>query len=175
MLIEVSKIDEPVRKISAEFQPGEIELDEDGVVVRDKIVFEGSLEKHILRVDVEGNIKTKAETNCGRCLKLLETDLDISFKSSFVPAEFETSEKEVEVGGDDLDIEYYTGDEIDLAGLVREEIILNLPRKVLCKADCLGLCAKCGINKNEKSCDCSEREIDPRLKVLENLGREEKD
>lgn len=175
MRIEIGKIDEPVHKIDAVFNPGEIELDEDAVNLKEEIVFTGSLEKHIYRIDVDGNIKTKIEVNCNRCLKPLETELDITFKSSFVPSEFESREKEVKVGGDDLDIDFYQGDEIDLAQLTREQILLNLPQTVLCKPDCLGLCAKCGENKNEKKCDCSEREIDPRLKVLENLSREEKD
>ena len=175
MLIDTSKIDETVGQIKAEFQPGEIESEDELLVLNDKIVFEGSLEKHIYRIDIEGSIKSKAEINCSRCLKPMETVLDIFFKSSFVPAEFETREKELEVGGDDLNIEFYEGGEIDLAQLIREQIILNSPQTALCKPDCLGLCEKCGGNKNEKRCDCSEREIDPRLKVLENLTREKKD
>ena len=175
MQIDIGKIDEAVGKIDAVFKPGEIELDEDAVNVKEEIAFTGSLEKHIYRIDIDGHIKTKIDVNCNRCLKPLETELDITFKSSFVPSEFESREKEVKVGGDDLDIDFYQGDEIDLAQLIREQILLNLPQTVLCKPDCLGLCAKCGENKNEKTCDCSEREIDPRLKVLENLSREEKD
>jgi uncharacterized protein len=175
MRIEVDKIDEPVKKITAEFEPGEFDLGEEPVVLRDKIRFEGTLEKHIYRVDIEGSIKAKAEIICSRCIIPVETELTVSFKSSFVPAEFETQEKEIEVKGDDLDMEFYEGDEIDLTELVREQIILNLPQTNLCRPDCRGLCEKCGINKNEKTCDCSEREIDPRLKVLENLVTEEKD
>jgi len=175
MRIDVNKIDEPISKVTAEFQPGEIDLGDEPIILKDKIRFEGSLEKHIYRVEIDGNIKAKAEINCGRCLAPLETELNFSFKSSFIPAEFETQEKEVEVTGDDLDVEFYNpdrGDEIDLAELVREQIILNLPQTTLCKPDCQGLCAKCGENKNEKNCDCSEREIDTRLKMLENLSRE---
>jgi uncharacterized protein len=175
MQIDLSQINEPVHRIDAVFRPDEIELDEEGIVFGDEIIFSGTLEKHIHRIDIEGNIKTKASVACGRCLKPLETQFDISFTSSFVPAEFETAETEVEVAGDDLNIEFYSGDEIDLARLVREQIVLNLPQTFLCTPDCLGLCEKCGVNKNEKTCECIEREIDPRLKVLENLIREKKD
>jgi uncharacterized protein len=175
MLIDTSKIDETVDEIRAEFQPGEIEPEDELLVLKDKIVFAGSLEKHIYRIDIAGNIKAKAEVSCSRCLKPMESEIDITFQSSFVPAEFETREKDLEVGGDDLNIDFYEGDEIDLAQLIREQIILNSPQTVLCKPDCLGLCEKCRGNKNEKRCDCGEREIDPRLKVLENLTREKKD
>jgi uncharacterized protein len=37
---------------------------------------------------------------------------------------------------------------------VREEIMLDHPIRVLCRPDCRGLCAFCGSNLNEGTCDC---------------------
>ena len=37
---------------------------------------------------------------------------------------------------------------------IREEIILEHPIRILCRPDCRGLCAFCGANLNEGSCDC---------------------
>lgn len=39
----------------------------------------------------------------------------------------------------------------------------------LCKKDCKGLCSHCGCNRNETTCDCDDREIDPRLLKLKEL------
>lgn len=52
--------------------------------------------------------------------------------------------------------------------LLREDILLVLPTKVLCRDDCKGLCPYCGIDLNDKKCDC-EKPIDPRLAVLQQL------
>ncbi len=44
--------------------------------------------------------------------------------------------------------------EIDIADLVREEIILSIGIKALCKEDCQGICPVCGGNKNLGECKC---------------------
>lgn len=55
---------------------------------------------------------------------------------------------------------------LNLAGLCWEEFILALPVKPLCKPDCKGLCASCGVNLNTGACTCPEAEGDPRLAAL---------
>lgn len=58
---------------------------------------------------------------------------------------------------------------LDLDELVREDILLDLPTKYLCKEDCKGLCPKCGKDLNEGDCGCDRREVDPRLEILKSL------
>ncbi len=45
---------------------------------------------------------------------------------------------------------------IDITEIARDEIILDYPIKLLCKADCRGLCVKCGKNLNKGQCICSD-------------------
>ncbi len=45
-------------------------------------------------------------------------------------------------------------DSVTLDPDIRDEIILDHPIRVLCRRDCRGLCAFCGANLNEGSCDC---------------------
>lgn len=56
--------------------------------------------------------------------------------------------------------------EIDISKAISDAFLLNRPMKLLCKSDCKGLCVHCGINLNDKTCDCSVEEIDPRLQKL---------
>ena len=58
---------------------------------------------------------------------------------------------------------------LDLDELIYSEVLVSLPMKHLCKADCKGICFKCGKNLNEGKCDCPEKEIDPRLAALAEL------
>ncbi|MBU0469199.1 MAG: DUF177 domain-containing protein [Candidatus Omnitrophica bacterium] len=44
---------------------------------------------------------------------------------------------------------------IDLGEEIRQEVILNLPTRVLCDKDCKGLCPDCGKNLNNEKCKCS--------------------
>lgn len=58
---------------------------------------------------------------------------------------------------------------IDLAPLIRELSLLEIPMRALCKPDCQGLCQECGQNLNEGDCGCQDDDIDPRLKILGSL------
>lgn len=58
---------------------------------------------------------------------------------------------------------------LDLDSLLQEDILLELPTKFLCSANCKGLCPVCGKNLNEGPCGCSQHRIDPRLEVLRQL------
>ena len=58
---------------------------------------------------------------------------------------------------------------LDVDGLLREDILLDVPPKFLCREDCKGLCPTCGKNLNQGGCGCTQEEIDPRLAVLQKL------
>jgi uncharacterized protein len=58
---------------------------------------------------------------------------------------------------------------VELDEAVKEELMLEFPKKLLCSEDCLGLCPKCGKPKKEGDCGCVTKEIDPRLAVLKKL------
>lgn len=52
--------------------------------------------------------------------------------------------------------------------LIREDVLLSLPAKILCREDCKGICPMCGCNLNEKQCDC-KMPVDPRLEALKQF------
>ena len=60
-------------------------------------------------------------------------------------------------------------DFVDLAPLVHDAILLELPLAPLCREDCRGLCPYCGIDRNEASCEC-EAPVDPRWATLDGLS-----
>ena len=57
----------------------------------------------------------------------------------------------------------------DLSELVRQELQLNAPFRVLCDEECRGLCPHCGQNLNEAACQCETEAVDPRLSALKRL------
>ena len=38
---------------------------------------------------------------------------------------------------------------------MREQVLLSLPNRTLCKEDCKGLCPRCGQNLNQEPCNCN--------------------
>ena len=74
-----------------------------------------------------------------------------------------------EVAEDDLGVSFYKDETLDLGELMREQFILALPMKPLCRADCAGLCPVCGMNRNRETCGCQSEWIDPRMEALRRL------
>lgn len=105
--------------------------------------------------------------HCGRCLETYTFPIHADFSLVLVPAESLPTTNELT--SDELDLSYYSGDEIDLAPLVDEQIILALPTRPLCQEDCKGLCPSCGKNMNTETCDCASHAGDPRLAVLRDI------
>ena len=104
---------------------------------------------------------------CRRCLAPVKVEVEQDVDLVFVSAE-ESGDLEEEgvrplpAGSGDL----------ELAGPVREEVILTQSLFVLCREGCKGLCPQCGVNLNEDRCQCSTEELDPRWDALRALNEE---
>lgn len=61
------------------------------------------------------------------------------------------------------------GDIVDLAPMVRETVLLELPDSPLCRRDCPGLCPTCGRVLDQGSCSCPAEVLDSRWSVLDVL------
>ncbi|HOP75390.1 MAG TPA: DUF177 domain-containing protein [Bacillota bacterium] len=109
---------------------------------------------------VEANLSFTYEANCSRCLEPFQTTQNLQIKEEFVP-----NYNQVE----DDSVFTFQGDIIDLEDCINEQVILALPMKFLCDADCRGICPMCGINLNQRQCECTVQDIDPRLEKLRSL------
>jgi uncharacterized protein len=101
---------------------------------------------------LQGRIAGSLEAACARCLEPARFAVDAPVTVTFVPAD---DDEEL---GDDADVIGFAGNEISLSDEIRDEILLAIPLKPLCKEDCRGLCSVCGGNRNTTPCDCEERQ-----------------
>ena len=121
---------------------------------------------------VSGRVTTRLELECGRCLEPFEMGLDQDLELFFLPhvADQVEEEDEVELSDHDMVVAYYRDNRLDLGEAVREQIVLGVPLKGLCREDCRGLCPGCGVNHNTADCACTfEEPEDPRLAPLRKL------
>jgi uncharacterized protein len=72
-------------------------------------------------------------------------------------------------GSDELRTPYLVDDNLDLAAWARDAVVLALPDKILCRADCAGLCGVCGKNLNDEPHTHDEVTTDSRWAALEAL------
>jgi uncharacterized protein len=117
---------------------------------------------------LEGDFRTEAETDCSRCLETARLPISATFKYVLSSAQVE-HQVEQELGAEDLDFVSYQDDLVDLDPLIIEQILLQIPMKVLCREDCRGLCPRCGINLNKDHCQCHDERIDSRLAILKKM------
>jgi len=126
------------------------------------------------RLLVKARLSGEADLACSRCLSRYKEPVSISFEEEFVPAGPDGADLEVQEDEESRrTVTPYSGDEIDLSEPVRENILLALPMKPLCREDCKGLCPRCGSDLNEGPCVCerTDEAVDPRLAVLKDLLR----
>ncbi len=105
---------------------------------------------------VRGELRSLVHFTCACCLK--------QFDSEVVVKNFRVHREITEPDGI-----------MNLTDAVREDMILALPAKVLCREDCRGVCPRCGQDRNVGSCDCSlDREESPfaRLGNLKLKGQQ---
>ena len=139
----------------------------------------GRLRCHVEVVDgstvhVRGRLDSTIEVECARCLEPYPVALGQPLDLFYLPqakGEPDAQEEEVELSDRDVVVGYYAGDQLDLAEVVREQILLGLPLKPLCREECLGLCPRCGRNRNSGPCGCppDEEPGDSRLEPLRKL------
>jgi uncharacterized protein len=118
---------------------------------------------------VTGRVQATLRLECGRCLEAFTIPVDSVFELRYVSQESNTGADEHEIHEDDLTTAYYRENTLDLADLMREQFLLALPMKPLCREDCKGLCPECGTNLNTSTCGCAPRWEDPRLSALQGL------
>lgn len=168
-IVYISQIPEDGLTLNVSIEPDALTGDDVGVVISEPVRFKGMVRPVSGRYILSGRLNTTIRLTCDRCLveydKNIEQDIMVHFsvrKSVDEPLEAVVSEEE----GDLDDI---IDDRIDIAAVLREQIVLQIPMKALCSETCKGLCSRCGANLNEKDCGCDRTSIDPRLIKLKDL------
>jgi len=169
---------------------GEVTAEELGLTEDDAVVL-GPLAVSLDLTNIEGLVAVTGVLEgtiireCVRCLKGYEDLLAFSVRAAFVPepkssprhpkrvdprkARAEVVEAEPEEEPDD---QYqYQGNQLELAPMLREHVILSAPMQPLCNNDCLGLCAQCGKNLNEGPCHCAVEPPIPTFRVVQSMKR----
>jgi uncharacterized protein len=124
------------------------------------------------QIRIEGQLETKIEMVCARCLEPVIEDVNRSFDLFYAPLPKGPKPKEDRLKDDDTEIGFFEGDGLFLADVLREQVLLALPLKVICQSDCRGLCPNCGANLNHEECRCETHATDPRLAPLARLKQD---
>ena len=124
------------------------------------VYINGTVSNKASLVRLEAVITYEYDAPCDRCGIDTQRKQTVKVDKSLAAA----------IEGEDSDTILLVPDmKLDLDDFIYTETVVNLPMKHLCKADCKGVCSKCGKDLNSGKCECPEKEIDPRLAVLAQL------
>ena len=109
------------------------------------------------------------EAPCARCLNPVRHSLGGDFDLLFRPLGADAGPADRSLAAPDTEIGYYQEEGLVLEDVLREQVLLSLPARSLCRQDCKGLCPRCGRNLNSEPCICEDQPSDPRWSALSGL------
>ncbi len=125
--------------VDGQIAAGELDIEnEDRISFPDLVDYRFELSVVSGGLLARGEASTRSRCRCDRCLVYFDFSVKLVELCYFVPV------KEDET--------------VDLTEPIRQDILLLFPQRLVCDADCRGLCGKCGQNLNVRLCECEERE-----------------
>lgn len=138
------------------------------------------IEEHRGPRDIVDDIRIRAhfhgdfELLCARCLDPIARSVEEHFDLIFRPSGVDAEQGERSISEAETEIGYYERSGLSLEDVVREQVLLSLPDRSLCRENCKGLCPRCGANRNEINCGCETKPVDSRWSALGGLSTAQK-
>lgn len=109
---------------------------------------------------VQGRFSGETTVQCARCLKQFEHRLVWDLTELYAFNDKSVTDSELKIPDDA---------HIDLAPLMREYALLEIPIRPICRPDCKGLCPVCGENLNDRDCGHRPQQDDSPFAILKKL------
>lgn len=115
------------------------------------------------RFSLSTAINIELNIPCDRCLT------DVGYRMNInVNKDIDMNESSGDEESDD-EFFYIQDNTLDVEKFAYNEILVNLPMKVLCSENCKGICNRCGANLNSQTCNCDTTELDPRMSKIRDI------
>lgn len=177
MFLKIKDLEVHLVDFKEEFAPGVIDLGTE-ITQKAPLLAAGRaqlVEEHegkhrtISDIRLAGELSTRVELACARCLEPVEQKVQRSFDLLYRPQGADAGRDELSVTAAEAEVSYYQGEGLLLEDALREQVLLALPLKAICREDCKGLCPQCGSNLNQGQCSCAEVHEDPRWSPLKEI------
>lgn len=169
MRIELEKLDGSKGAFAHVYQPDDLNPIDERLRLTEPAAVTGKIRLAGNEVFVNGRIDTRAQVECDRCLQPVELPVNADFALEYMSGSDYESSEAAELTEAELSVSVFDGEAIDVDEVVKEQILLAVPTRMLCREDCKGICPECGIDRNSGDCTCVTNDIDPRWAALKNL------
>ena len=177
MLIEIRELEVHPVDFDEHLAPGVIDFGPDvrqeadlASAGRAQLVQEHHGKRQLINdIRIVGDLSTRVEMACARCLEPIHCDVAKPFELLYRPQGADAGKEELSVTAAEAEVSYYQGEGLLLEDVLREQVLLALPIKAICRDDCKGLCPHCGRNLNQEQCNCADAAHDPRWSALKDI------
>ena len=171
MRIELENLEGSKADFAHVYQPDELNPVDERVSLIAPAAVNGKVRLSGNEVFVNGHVETRAQVECDRCLKPVELPVNADFTLEYISGSEYESSQAAELTEDAMSVSVLDGAAIDVDEIVKEQILLAVPTRMLCGEDCKGICPECGTDRNTGECNCVTNDIDPRWAALKNLTK----
>lgn len=156
--VHIKQIVDEGLSLECEFHPDELALKESDARVKGPLHLKATLVKTPEGAGAYGKVRGILIQECVRCLEEFETPLDLVVSGSYQHEQQEVRYPPGEKNDEKPEEDPYpiVANQVDLAPMLREHVILALPMQPLCHVNCSGLCSQCGQDLNQATCSCGK-------------------
>ena len=169
MRIELENLEGGKGAFAHVYQPEDLNQVDERIQLIEPATVTGKVRLAGNEVFVNGHVETRAQVECDRCLKPVELPVSADFALEYITGADYESSAVAELTEAELSVAVFDGEAIDVDEVVKEQILLAVPTRMLCREDCKGICPECGKDLNTGECQCVRDDIDPRWAALKNL------
>jgi uncharacterized protein len=171
MLLSVADLALHARHVEHDFAAGEVAIEHPDIdsigplhVVADAKMVGPTISLHL---SVDGEVKP----HCARCLEPVILPLKRHWDLVYHPVSELAPEEDVEIQTAETEVGFFRGEGVELEDVIREQVLLSLPMRTICREECRGICPVCGQNLNTGQCGCVRLEVDERWRALADLSK----
>jgi uncharacterized protein len=172
MFLDVKELALHKLRLHQRYAPGAVDYHTRDFRQIDPLEVRATAEMVDSEIRVSGELHTRVEMACARCLEPVVEELTRDFDLYYRPMQSISREEEVRLKVDDTEIAFFEGDGLFLTDVLAEQVLLAIPMKIICRSDCKGLCPHCGANLNSDECRCESHVGDPRMAPLARLKQD---
>ena len=169
MRIELENLEGGKGDFAHVYQPDDLNPVDERISLTGPATVSGKVRLAGNEVFVNGHVETRAQVECDRCLQPVESPVNSDFAVEYITGSEYESGRVAELTEAEMSVSVFDGEAIDVDEIVKEQIVLAVPTRMLCREDCKGICPECGADRNKGDCNCTTNDTDPRWAALKNL------
>jgi uncharacterized protein len=171
--IELDQLEGTEGRFAHAYGAGELDLEDERVRLHGALEISGRLVRDGNKVLLKGSLSAIAQVDCDRCLRAVEVPVETDLDLRYVTVQHYESLPAAALEDEDLALSIFDGEGIDIDEVMREQVLLAVPLRTVCREDCQGFCPVCGADRNLKDCGCRTAETDTRWAALKELANRE--